>query len=94
VHGDREALAREEVERRRVRGGRKPASGPAMSKPTDAAVAVPHGELGDLEAAVGVPHRGDELAGADVAARRCAVLDPSSMPSCTASTPRRASGPR
>ena len=39
-----------------------------MSKPTAPRPRHDDGELGDLERAVGVAHRGDELADADVAA--------------------------
>ena len=49
----------------RKRVGGKPASAPAMSKPAHLAVAVAHGELGDLAPVGGVPHRGEQGAHAD-----------------------------
>ncbi len=51
----------------RCRVGGKPASAPAMSKPTHAEIAVPDGQLGDLPGARGVPHRGEQAADPDPA---------------------------
>ena len=87
VHGDREELAGEVVERGAMRGSAgSPASAPAMSKPTTPRVAVAHGELGDLESAVGVAHRGDELAGADARWPVARVVD--ALPRCPPAPPR------
>ena len=88
VHGRREVvLRRGSRTRARWFDGRESGLGPGDVEADDAAVAVAHGELGDLEAAVGVAHRGDELADADAACRSASTSSmPCSMPSCTAST--------
>ena len=65
----------EVVERGRDAGRREAGLGAGDVEADDATVAVAHGELGDLEPAVGVPHRGDELADADAAALVLHVVD-------------------
>ena len=61
----------------RCRVGGKPASAPAMSKPTTPAVPVAHRQLGDLHRPGRVPHRGQQRADPDrtaAAGRRGAAV--------------------
>ena len=73
---------REEVEGRRGAGdGGKPASAPAMSKPTTPRSRWRTASSAISSAAVGVAHRGDELADADAAALAARASSmPCSMP--------------
>ena len=68
VHGDGEELRRQVVERLAVPRRREAVLGPGDVEAGGAAAPVRHGELRDLERAVGVAHRRDQLADADAAA--------------------------
>ena len=59
---DREVrvLAAQVLEGVEVAGGREPGLGPGDVEAADALVAVAHGQLGDLPAAGGVPHRREQ----------------------------------
>src|SRR5690606_19090671 len=68
VHRDGQALAVQELEGVAESGWQEPAFGSGDVEPDDPAVAVAQREFGDLAVTVVLPHRGDELAGADPSA--------------------------
>ncbi len=75
MHRGREEVVREVVEGGQLVGGREAQLGSGDVEADRAAVAVPHGELGDLETATRVPHGGDQLPDPDGAAIGVHVID-------------------
>ena len=76
MDGDRHELAREVVERGAVTRRQEACLGAGDVEADDAPLTVAHGEFGDLEAPVVVPHRRDELSDADAAPRSLHVVEP------------------
>ena len=80
MHGHRQQVEREVVEGVTKARGRKSGFRTGDVEPDDAVRSMAHGEFGDFEAAVGVPHGGDELTDPDVMPARLrvgdALLDP------------------